>query len=176
MSRYVSPVVSRVLVAGLALVATAALAAGCAEGPGRAGDGIGEPVVPAPGEGTTPGGGPDAGAVDPPPVPAGTDDLRRAVRLYADALLTGRAGPAYALYTDACRDRVDRTAFGDLVARAGELYGEPLAFAAFSAEGADADEVGDRAEVDYTLRGARGLVQEDETWELTADGWRLADC
>ncbi|MCH1868256.1 hypothetical protein [Nocardioides sp. CFH 31398] len=115
----------------------------------------------------------------PPDVAEATTELRGAVRTFSDALLTGDGELAYAFYTAECQTRVPRGTYLLIVTRAGEVYGEPLPFATYDATTSREDVDGEPTEVaavDYTFRGADGLVQSDEEWTLTDDGWRLSDC
>lgn len=115
----------------------------------------------------------------PPDVAEATTDLRGAVRTFSDALLTGDGDLAYAFYTAKCQTKVPRETYRLIVDRAGEVYGEPLPFATYDATTSQEEVDGEPtevAEVDYTFRGADGLVQSDEEWTLTDDGWRLSDC
>jgi len=115
----------------------------------------------------------------PEDVAAGTAELRPAVRAFSDALLTGDGELAYAFYTAECQATVPRGTYLLIVQRAGAVYGEPLPFASYRATTSEEEVDGEAVEVaavDYTFRGAEDLVQSDEEWTRTDDGWRLSDC
>jgi hypothetical protein len=115
----------------------------------------------------------------PDDVAEATTELRSAVRAFSDALLTGDGDLAYAFYTAECQTKVPRGTYLLIVRRAGEVYGEPLPFATYEAtltEEETDEGTQEVAAVDYTFRGAKGLVQDDEEWTRTDEGWRLSDC
>lgn len=165
----------RIALSTTALVVAATVLAGC-------GGDDEEPGAGAPGDQVSVGETLDP-TTDSTPLPddvaAGTAELRPAIRAFSDALLTGDGELAYAFYTAECQAKVPQGTYLLIVRRAGEVYGEPLPFATYEATVSEEEtDAGTQevAAVDYTFRGAKGLVQDDEEWTNTDDGWRLSDC
>lgn len=166
---------SRTVLSTTALAVAVTVLAGC-------GGGDEEPATGTPGDEVSVGETLDP-TTDSTPLPddvaAGTTELRPAVRAFSDALLTGDGELAYAFYTAECQTKVPQGTYLLIVKRAGAVYGEPLPFATYEATVSEEETDGgpqEVAAVDYTFRGAKGLVQSDEEWTNTDDGWRLSDC
>ncbi|WP_299057703.1 hypothetical protein [uncultured Nocardioides sp.] len=166
---------SRTVLSTTALAVAVTVLAGC-------GGGDDEPGSGAPGDEVSVGETLDPTA-DSTPLPddvaASTTELRSAVRTFSDALLTGDGELAYAFYTAECQTKVPQGTYLLIVKRAGAVYGEPLPFATYEATVSEEEtDAGPQevAAVDYTFRGAKGLVQDDEEWTNTDEGWRLSDC
>lgn len=109
------------------------------------------------------------------PQPGDERALRRAVKAYSDAFLTGRGDAAFELLTHRCRRELGRDRFTGLVERAGDLYGSRLELKSFEAEF-----MGDLASVTYTF-DISALNQADEAWAFDygfeLDGaWRNDQC
>jgi len=98
-----------------------------------------------------------------------TADLKKAVKAYSDAFLTGDT-TAYDMLSKRCRARTDKNEFiGGLMA-AKSTYGSALDFKSFSA-----DISGSMARVTYTY-DVPAINQDAEPWVREGGVWHEDDC
>jgi hypothetical protein len=96
--------------------------------------------------------------------------LKKAVKAYSDAFLTGKVAESRALLSKRCKDRVGSAAWQGIVAGAGQQYGTALPIKTYRAQVS-----GNLARVTYTYDVAE-INQDSEPWVREAGHWHEDDC